>query len=365
MSETVRTASFQTLAPPGATPEDGLVNAAERVLVYGAAGHTGRFVVDDLLRRGLTPVLAGRSADRLAAVGPRHATLDRRVAGVDDPEELRRAVAGVSAVINCAGPFLDTAGPLARAAVEAGAHYLDVTAEQPAVQELYRDLDAPARDAGVAVVPAMAFYGGLADLLVTAAVEGDPRADEVEIAIGLDRWWPTAGTRATGARNTATRLVIRDRELTALASPAPTRSWLYPEPLGDQSVVELPFSEVITIARHLDVGDLRSYLNTSPLDDLHDAETAPPTAVDESGRSAQQFVVDVVVRRGSDTRRISASGRDIYAVTAPIVVEGAARLLDGRYRGPGAVAPGEAFDADDVLAALEQDAELVVRRDQC
>ena len=366
MSETVRTASFRTLALPCATPDDGLVNVPARVLVYGATGHTGRFVIDELLRRGLTPVLAGRSAERLAAVSPRHAVLDHRVVGVDDPDELRRAVAGAGAVINCAGPFLDTASPLARAAVETGAHYLDVTAEQPVVQELYRTLDAPARNAGVAVVPAMAFYGGLADLLVTAALDGDSSADEVEIAIGLNRWWPTAGTRATGARNTAARLVIRDGALTALASPAPTGTWSYPDPLGNQPVVQLPFSEVITIARHLDVGELRSYLNTRPLDDLHDAETPPPTAVDEGGRSAQQFVVDVLVRRRSDTRRISASGRDIYAVTAPIVVEGAARLLDGRYRGPGALAPGEAFDAKDVLAALERDAGgLVVRRDWC
>ena len=298
MSETVRTRSFRTLVGARrARPTMVRVNAPERVLVYGATGHTGRFVVDELLRRGLTPVLAGRSAERLAAVAPRHAASTDRVVGLDDPDLLRRAIAGVGAVVNCAGPFLDTAVPLARAAVEAGAHYLDVTAEQPAVQELYRELDAPARDAGVAVVPAMAFYGGLADLLVTAALDGDSRADEVEVAIGLDRWWPTAGTRATGARNTATRLVIRDGALTPLASPAPTGTWSYPAPLGDQPVVQLPFSEVITIDRHLDVGELRSYLNTAPLDDLHDSATPPPSAADERGRSAQQFVVDVVVRR--------------------------------------------------------------------
>jgi hypothetical protein len=341
------------------------VNASERVLVYGASGHTGRFVVDELLRRGLTPVPAGRSAERLAAVSPRHAALDHRVVSLDDPDLLRRAVAGAGVVVNCAGPFLDTAVPLARAAVEAGAHYLDVTAEQPAVQELYRELDAPARVAGVAVVPAMAFYGGLADLLVTAALDGDARADEVDVAIGLDRWWPTAGTRATGARNIATRLVIRDGALAPLASPAPTGRWSYPAPLGDQPVVQLPFSEVITIDRHLDVGELRCYLNTAPLDDLHDSATPPPSAADKHGRSAQQFDVDVVVRRGSDTRRISAAGRDIYAVTAPIVVEGAVRVLDGRHRGPGAAAPGEAFDAVEMLAALERETEgLAVWRDR-
>ncbi|WP_284535337.1 saccharopine dehydrogenase NADP-binding domain-containing protein [Nocardioides sp. T2.26MG-1] len=337
------------------------MNATDRVLVYGATGHTGRFVVDELLRRDLVPVLAGRSAERLAAVPPRHAALDRVVVGLKDPGRLRGAVAGAAAVINCAGPFLDTALPLARAAVEAGAHYLDVTAEQPVVQAVYRDLDGLARTAGVAVVPAMAFYGGLADLLVTAALEGGSQADEVEVAVGLDRWWPTAGTRATGARNTSTRLVIRDGELAALEDPAPAGTWHYPPPLGNQPVVQLPFSEVVTIARHLEVGELRSHLNTAPLDDLHDATTPAPTATDEDGRSAQRFVVDVVVRRGADARRRCATGRDIYAVTAPIVVEGAARLLDGRHRGAGAAAPGEAFDAADVLTALETAGAITVR----
>ena len=330
------------------------VNGSSRVLVYGAAGHTGRFVVDELLRRGLTPVVAGRSAGRLADVAAYDA-LEQRVADAQHPDLLRQALAGTGAVINCAGPFLDTGVAVSRAAVEVGAHYLDVTAEQPAVSELYRELDGPARDAGVTLVPAMAFYGGLADLLVTDALDGDPRADEVEVAIGLDRWWPTPGSRVTGARNTAVRQVIRGGLLGPLASPPPTRTWSFPQPLGEQPVVELPFSEVITMHRHLDVGELSSFLNTAPLDDLHDSTTPPPSAADGSGRSAQLFVVDVVVRRGSDTRRIRASGRDIYAVTAPIVVEGAARLLDGRHRGPGAMAPGEAFDAADVLAALERD----------
>lgn len=198
----------------------------------------------------------------------------------------------------------------------------------------------------------MAFYGGLADLLVTSALEGETTVDAVEVAIGLDRWWPTGGTRLTGARNTATRWVIRDGALTPMANPAPTGTWTFPAPFGDQPVVELPFSEVITIRRHLQVGALRSFLNTASLADLRDTATPPPTATDEIGRSDQRFVVDVVVRKGSAASRLSASGRDIYAVTAPIVAEGAVRLLGGRYHGAGAAAPGQVFDAQDVLTAL-------------
>jgi short subunit dehydrogenase-like uncharacterized protein len=334
-----------------------LVNRTGRVLVYGASGHTGRFVVDELLRRGLTPVPAGRSAGRLAQAAAGHGELERREVDVDDPDRLREAVSDVGAVINCAGPFLDTAIPLAVAAVDAGAHYLDVTAEQPAVQELYRRLDGPARTAGVSAVPAMAFYGGLADLLVTAALDGGTEADEIDVAVGLDHWWPTTGTRVTGARNTATRNVIRDGRLAPLTAPAATARWSFPGPLGEQPVVELPFSEVITIHRHLGVGQLRSHLNSAPLDELRDGTTPAPRSTDERGRSAQRFVVDVIIRRDGERTRITAAGRDIYAVSAPIVVEGAVRLLDGRHGPVGAVAPGQAFDAADVLDSLQREAD--------
>ncbi|WP_037367277.1 saccharopine dehydrogenase family protein [Amycolatopsis orientalis] len=315
---------------------------SQRVLVYGASGHTGKFVVAELLRRGIQPIVAGRGPSS------RFPDLPQRTASVDDGPGLRALLDGVAVVLNCAGPFLDTALPLATAAVETGTHYLDVTAEQPAVQQLYRELDAPARSAGTVVVPAMAFYGGLADLLLTATLGPETAAAEVEIAIGLDRWWPTAGTRVTGARNTATRLVIRDGVLAPLSVPAATGKWDFPEPIGAQSTVELPFSEVVTIDRHLDIGTLRSWLNTAPLDDLHDPDTPAP----ERGRSAQRFAVEVVVASGAERRRGTATGRDIYASTAPMLVEAAVRLLDGRYRGSGALAPGEAFAAAEFLRAI-------------
>ena len=100
------------------------------VTVFGAYGHTGRFVVSELRKRGLTPILTGRDSDKLNAFGDAHPELEMRVASVDDPASLDRAVSGAEAVINCAGPFLDTATPVIEAALRARIHYLDVTAEQ-------------------------------------------------------------------------------------------------------------------------------------------------------------------------------------------------------------------------------------------
>lgn len=321
------------------------------VVVYGASGHTGRFVTEELLRRGIRPVLAGRNPDRLEQVSALHGGLDRRAFDLDSASEVRAAIAGSAVVVNCAGPFLDTAVPLATAAVGVGAHYLDVAAEQAAVGEVYRSLDAPATAAGVAVVPAMAFYGGLPDLLVTAALDGSDAPVDVSVAVWVDRWWPTEGTRETGRRNPGPRSVVRDGGLVELAEPA-AADWEFPEPVGTAAVVEVPLSEALTISRHLPVRTLGSYIAARALADIRDPDTPAPSAADDSGRSSQQFVVDV---RVDDTRRVVASGRDIYAISAPIVVAGVQELLAGRITRPGASAPGQVFDARRILASLHGD----------
>ena len=319
------------------------------IAVYGATGHTGQFVVREAQRRGLPVVAVGRSAARLDETIP--PAVARRVALLDDPVSLGQAFAGCAVVINCSGPFLDTAAPVAQAALHAGCHYIDVTAEQASAQASFADLDAPARAANRVVIPAAGFYGGLADLLASAlASAGD--IDEITVAIALDRWWPTAGTRKTGERNTVPRVVVTNGRLAPLVPSAEVTDWVFSPPLGRQPMVDLPFSEVITLAHHLKVGAIRSLLNRSALDDIRDASTPPPTAADTSGRSAQRFELAVQLAQGSVTKTAGVSGQDIYAVTAPIVIEAAQRLLAPSYRHSGALALAEAVDPVELLRAL-------------
>src|SRR5215218_7938177 len=99
--------------------------AAQRIAVYGATGHTGRFVIAELLRRGFAAVAVARDDRRLAVSGFREQGIATRAATIDEPAALDSAFAGAAAVINCAGPFLDTAAAIAAAALRAGIHYLD------------------------------------------------------------------------------------------------------------------------------------------------------------------------------------------------------------------------------------------------
>ena len=221
------------------------------IAVFGASGHTGRFMVAQLLSRGFVPIAIGRDSAKMTAAGFQEGDVQIRTASIDDPASLDRSLAGAAAVINCAGPFLDTADAVAAAALRARIHYLDVTAEQPSAHAIFDRFGAAATEAGVVFIPAMGFYGGFADLLATAVMDNWDSADEIRLGIALDSWRPTQGTRITGQRNTARRLVIEDGKLVPLAQPAPQTFWDFPEPFGRQDVSEVPFSEVSVIGRHL------------------------------------------------------------------------------------------------------------------
>ncbi len=104
---------------------------------------------------------------------------------------------GIAAVINAAGPFAITASPMIEAAIRAGIPYLDIAAEPDVVAARIERHVGDAEGAGVALAPAIGFYGGLGDLLATAAMGDWPESDEISLAYSLSSWLPTAGTRAT------------------------------------------------------------------------------------------------------------------------------------------------------------------------
>ncbi len=59
-----------------------------------------------------------------------------------------------------------------------------------------------------------------------------------------------------------------------------------------------------------------------------------------------------MVRAGDVERRATARGQDIYAVTAPLVVEAVQRILAGQTRTTGVASAGAMFDAADFLRSL-------------
>src|SRR5207244_8638585 len=118
-------------------------------------GYSGRLAVDALLAAGIRPLLAGRDARKLVALGERLG-LEHRVAPLDDAGRLDAALAGARVVLHAAGPFSHTATPMVDACLRSGAHYLDLTGEVLVIEAIARR-DAEARTRGVMLMPAVGF----------------------------------------------------------------------------------------------------------------------------------------------------------------------------------------------------------------
>ena len=264
------------------------MSSPQAVVVYGATGHTGRFIVAELVARSFTPIVSGRDRVRLDELAEGCPGAIVRPATVDDPESLDRALAGAAAVINAAGPFAVTGGPVVEAALRARIPYVDVAAEIEANAAMFETYADAAREAGTVVVPAMAFFGGLGDLLATAAMGEWASADYVHVAYGLSSWRPTAGTRVAGKvshdRRAGRRVRFAGGALDYHEDPVTELVWEFPAPLGSRAMIaDFTMADVVTVPSHLAVPEVRTYMSVEAASDLGSAETPAPEAVDESG----------------------------------------------------------------------------------
>jgi short subunit dehydrogenase-like uncharacterized protein len=137
-------------------------------MLYGAYGATGRLILEEALRRGHRPVLAGRDAAMLEQL--RLVTgLDATRVSLDREQQLRTALSGTPCVVLAAGPY-ELTGPLMRAAcLDARCSYVDLNA---AVDDFCEALgcDEAARAAGVAIVPGAGYGVVFAECLAAHTV---------------------------------------------------------------------------------------------------------------------------------------------------------------------------------------------------
>ena len=206
---------------------------------------------------------------------------------------------------------------LIEAALRARCHYLDVTGEALVTIETFaRYADSElnikrVRDADIVLVPSMAFYGALGDLLATVALGNWTEADDISIAVALDSWKPTRGTRLAGERRAGRRVIFENGRVEVLPpnNQIPTAKWEFPSPFGSQEIIgEFPTVDLVTMSRHLRAAKISAFLNVAPIRDLRDPNTPGPEPADESGRSAQIFLVEVVARRDDQKRSAIARG---------------------------------------------------------
>ena len=64
---------------------------ANELAIYGAYGHTGKFIVSQLCTQGFNPVLIGRNKEKLIELKQQYPNLETVVADINDPNSLDKA----------------------------------------------------------------------------------------------------------------------------------------------------------------------------------------------------------------------------------------------------------------------------------
>lgn len=149
-------------------------------LLYGTTGYTGALIARQALRAGLRPIIAGRNEAKLKPQAIEWG-LDYRVFSLDDSAAMAEALAEVTVVLNTAGPFGMTAGPLAEGCLQTNTHYLDIAGEVPEFEAMLARDDA-ARAAGVMLMPGVGFGIVPTDCLAAHLKERLPTATHLSLA---------------------------------------------------------------------------------------------------------------------------------------------------------------------------------------
>jgi len=173
-----------------------------RWMLYGAYGRTGRLILDEALRRGHRPLLAGRDGGRLAALG--HDTgLETAHAPLEDERGLRAALAAVDCVLLAAGPYDLTGPPMRAACCDIGCSYMDVSGE---LDDFSRALacDAAARAAGIGIIPGAGYGVVFGECLAAHVARRVPGATWLRLSLATEtEGHSRAATLSTAAAMTA------------------------------------------------------------------------------------------------------------------------------------------------------------------
>ncbi len=343
------------------------------LLIYGSYGYTGQLLCQEALARGHSPILAGRSAEKLERQAA-ETGLESRQFSLDD-ETIASHLEDVEVVCHCAGPFVETAEPMVEACLDSGTQYLDITGEIDVFARL-QQLDDRAKSAGITLLPGVGFDVVPTDCLAAFLHDRLPEATELSLAIRADMSI-SRGTALTALEGLGESGVVRRDGVLYRVPVAHNRRQI---DFGDgpQSAVTIPFGDLVTAAHSTGIETVETYLAVP-------AAMAPAMAASNALRPVFRLppvtdTLEWLVRAfadGPDERELATSRATVwgavtdgerieqarirtpnpYRLTADAALSAAEGVLEGGVE-HGFQTPSTAFGPDFVLECAETERKL-------
>jgi short subunit dehydrogenase-like uncharacterized protein len=336
--------------------------AQETWMLYGANGYTGELCAEEAIKRGQKPILAGRRADAVRPLAEKLG-LPWRAFPLDDPGRIAEQLAGVKAVLLCAGPFSHTSAPVVEACLKAGTHYLDVTGEIVVFEACHRK-SKQAKERGVVIMPGVGFDVVPSDCLAAALKRALPDAVKLQLAFagmhGVSR-----GTAKTMAEGIGKGGAVREGGRIKVV-PLGYKTRTVPFRDKPRFAMTIPWGDVSTAFHSTGIPDIEVYMAVPPsyartmkwirpiaplldkplpqraLKALIDRRTPGPDAeARNAGRVQLWGRAENAAGRTVDATLVTPEG---YKLTAEAALECMLRVLGGKVP-PGAHTPSTAFGA--------------------
>lgn len=128
-----------------------------KIVLFGATGFTGHLVAEEMVARGLKPVLCGRNRNKLETMAGKLGGLDVTVADVSDGDSLASFLEKGDVLVTTVGPFLKYGKTALTAAIEKGAVYIDSTGEPAFIQEVFHTYGPQTRSTGATLLTACGY----------------------------------------------------------------------------------------------------------------------------------------------------------------------------------------------------------------
>jgi short subunit dehydrogenase-like uncharacterized protein len=333
-------------------------------LIYGANGYTGELVAREAVRRGLKPILAGRSRNAIEPLA-RELNLIFRTFSLEDKKSLEYTLKEVDFVLHCAGPFSQTSQSMVEACLRLGKHYLDITGEIAVFEAMMRRDDA-AKKAGIMVMPGVGFDVVPSDCLALHLKNRLPSATHLTLAFyGLGKI--SHGTQSTMLMNIGNGGAIRQNaKIKRVPAAYKTREIDFGEfsksavtiPWGDVSTAfystEIPNIEVYTVVPELNLKLLKLsryigwLLASKPVQNYLQKQIPSGGANEEERTQGKTYLWGEV--SDANGNRVSSRMRapEGYTLTVLTALNIAEKLLDGNFQ-IGFQTPAKAFGADLIL----------------
>lgn len=336
-------------------------------LIYGSYGYSGQLIVEQALREGFRPVLAGRNKKKLIAQAEEH-NLEYRAFALSETETLDSVLHGVEAVLHCAGPFVHTYRQMAEACLRTKRHYVDISGEIPGFEALAA-MDDQAKDAGIMLLPGAGFDAVPSDCLAAHLKLRLPSASHFRLFVKGVGAGVSPGTAKSAVENMRRQgMIRRDGKLVQVPPAWNVRERDFGR--GYTKVVSVGWGDVSTAYFSTGIPNIETYfaLPETTIKLMRSLRALGPLLYNPVAKGILKLLINMFVKGPAAEKRSRASaifvgetsdpngGRAVaklttpegYTCTALTTVAIMKRILNSELK-PGFQTPSLAYGSDFIL----------------